>query len=174
MRGIYKIINQQTGKYYVGSSRNIPRRWKKHTKMLNANRHVNKKLQNAWNKYGQDCFQFVVIEELTESISLIDAEQKYLNVASSEQSKTYNLKFEANGWDWTNNREKLIASLPRGAFHKDYDSTIYEFVSENGETFKGTRCEFYTKYGLRTVKHHIRALIAGKRKTVKGWSLKSA
>jgi hypothetical protein len=173
MRGIYKIINQKTKDYYVGSSSEIPRRWRRHVEMLDGNRHVNKKLQNAWNKYGKDCFEFFVVEQLTEAQSLIEVEQRYLDVASSEQSKTYNLKFKANGWDWKNNRETLIASLPHGAYHKDYDSTIYEFVNESGETFKGTRCDFYTKYGLRTVKHHIRALITGKRKTVKGWSLKS-
>ena len=64
--GIYKIINKINGKYYVGSSVNIKdypnNRWSRHIADLNANRHHNDYLQRAWNKYGQDAFEFIIIE----------------------------------------------------------------------------------------------------------------
>lgn len=170
MRGIYKIINETTGKYYVGSSINIHKRWKKHRKMLRGKCHDNNHLQRAWLKYGQESFKFVIAEEVPESMSLTDVEQKYLDIARSEKSKTYNMKFACVGWDWESNREKLLESLPRGPRHKDYCPDIYTFKNLNtNELFTGTRCDFYTKYGFTNLKHHVKALVLGKRKSVKGW-----
>lgn len=50
--GIYKILNIKNGKFYIGSSNNIKVRWSQHKTLLKNNKHENKYLQNAWNKYG--------------------------------------------------------------------------------------------------------------------------
>jgi GIY-YIG catalytic domain len=174
VQGIYKIINEATGKYYVGSSKNIPRRWKKHLAMLNGKYHANKHLQSSWIKYGKEQFKFLVVEKVPETLSLTDVEQKYLDIAKNEQSKTYNIQFECIGWNWETNKEKLLASLPRGSNHKDYCRNIYTFKNlSTNELFTGTRCDFYTKHGLKNLKHHVRSLVLGKRKSVKGWYLKT-
>lgn len=76
--GIYKIINKVNGKYYVGRSANLIRRWIDHKKSLNGGYHKNAHLQSAWNKYGADAFEFVVIEYIDESL-LKEIEQKYIN-----------------------------------------------------------------------------------------------
>lgn len=65
--GIYKIINQIDGKYYVGSSNNIEgNRWPYHKYHLRKGDHYNNHLQNAWNKYGESCFEFVIVNEVLE------------------------------------------------------------------------------------------------------------
>src|ERR1035437_397640 len=51
--GIYKIINKIDGKYYIGSSDHIKRRWYSHRTELRKNRHGNQYLQRARNKYGE-------------------------------------------------------------------------------------------------------------------------
>lgn len=57
MKGyIYYIINNTTQKRYVGITIDIRRRWNKHRSELRANKHHSYKLQNAWNKYGEDDF----------------------------------------------------------------------------------------------------------------------
>src|SRR3989304_1436717 len=61
--GIYKIINKTNGKYYVGSSNDIIGRWFTHKSQLNRNNHCNPHLQRAWNKYGKDNFEFIIVEE---------------------------------------------------------------------------------------------------------------
>lgn len=61
--GIYQITNKINGKKYIGSSKDIYKRWYQHKYELNKNKHGNKHLQNAWNKYGQDSFEFEIIEE---------------------------------------------------------------------------------------------------------------
>ena len=98
--GIYKIINKITGQYYVGSAKNIENgcrsRWNVHVGRLNNNKHTNDYLQNAWNKYGNDKFKFVIVELVSpENILLV--EQKYLDIAKEEQDKCYNLSFIAGG-----------------------------------------------------------------------------
>ena len=51
--GIYCIRNKINNKYYIGQSIDIKNRWKEHKYNLRHNKHVNNKLQNAWNKYGE-------------------------------------------------------------------------------------------------------------------------
>lgn len=63
MIGIYKITNIDTNKVYIGQSNDIKYRFRQHKCKLRANKHYNKYLQNAWNKYGEKHFIFSVIEE---------------------------------------------------------------------------------------------------------------
>ena len=59
---IYKIRNVVNGKFYVGSTINQKDRFRNHRRLLRKNRHHCAHLQAAWNKYGEDCFKFEVIE----------------------------------------------------------------------------------------------------------------
>lgn len=56
--GIYKIRNKKNDKVYIGSSRNIERRFREHKVYLKNDSHCNNHLQNSWNKYGKENFEF--------------------------------------------------------------------------------------------------------------------
>lgn len=60
--GIYCINNKVTNKKYIGQSKHVKERWSKHKNELNSNKHFNSYLQNAWNKYGSENFEFYVLE----------------------------------------------------------------------------------------------------------------
>lgn len=60
--GIYKIVNTVNNKVYVGQSVEIERRWKRHKRELNDNKHGNDYLQRAWNKHDKKNFRFEIIE----------------------------------------------------------------------------------------------------------------
>ena len=60
MTGIYVIVNRRDGKYYLGSSVNIDKRWREHKRLLKLNKHHSKPLQNAYNKYGISCLNYIV------------------------------------------------------------------------------------------------------------------
>ena len=74
MRGVYKITNKINGKIYVGESLNIEKRWERHKKDLSSKTHCNYKLQNDYNKYGHEAFEFEVIVTLDKDISNIVGE----------------------------------------------------------------------------------------------------
>jgi len=60
--GIYQIKCLANSKIYIGSSKNIGRRYNGHLRKLSRNVHKNKYMQHSWNKYGQDNFEFSIIE----------------------------------------------------------------------------------------------------------------
>lgn len=60
--GIYKIKCLGNGKIYIGSSYCIEKRYKNHIAKLRLNKHINKFLQSAYNKYGEQSFVLSVIE----------------------------------------------------------------------------------------------------------------
>jgi group I intron endonuclease len=59
--GIYWIVRIGSGQSYVGSAINFVRRWAEHRRLLEAGKHHSRHLQNAWNKYGPDAFQFDIL-----------------------------------------------------------------------------------------------------------------
>jgi group I intron endonuclease len=77
--GIYQIRNTVNGKVYVGSAVNFARRFSQHQSALRNGKHDSGKLQNAWNKYGEDSFAFSVIERVVEVSNLISREQYWID-----------------------------------------------------------------------------------------------
>ncbi len=75
--GIYQILNLLTGDKYIGSTTNIVRRWQEHHKALRNGSHHCKHLLAAWEKYGEDAFEFAILE-YCEPSDLLDREQTYL------------------------------------------------------------------------------------------------
>lgn len=109
--GIYGIISKSFPKIYIGSSNNIAARIKKHKSQLIKNNHHCKYLQNAWNKYGEADFIFIIIEKVDltleekrlNELRLFRFEQKYIDKYSdylynsmrvAGQYKNYKLNFE--------------------------------------------------------------------------------
>jgi group I intron endonuclease len=61
--GIYKIQSKSMPeRTYVGSAINLRDRWWNHIGKLKSNTHGNAKLQNHFNKYGEEDFVFIIIE----------------------------------------------------------------------------------------------------------------
>ena len=62
--GVYKILNLINKKFYIGSTSDIDgfrARWSEHKYQLKHNKHHNQYLQNAWNKYREEKFEFQII-----------------------------------------------------------------------------------------------------------------
>lgn len=56
--GVYQIRNTGNGKVYVGSSADVKKRKSQHWSDLRRSRRYNSHLQSAWNKYGENSFEF--------------------------------------------------------------------------------------------------------------------
>lgn len=77
--GIYKIINSINGKIYIGSAVKFKNRWRCHLHRLRKGSHHSRKLQNSWNKHGEDSFQFLIVEVVTDHADLVVREQHYID-----------------------------------------------------------------------------------------------
>lgn len=79
-KGIYKITNIINGKIYIGSTGiSFNTRFKKHINDLDTNKHGNRYLQNAWDKYTKNSFIFEIIEIIDNVELIIIKEQYYLD-----------------------------------------------------------------------------------------------
>ena len=77
MIGVYKITNKITGDCYVGSSKDIGKRWKRHIySHKTKGKHYEYFLYRAMRKYGIDNFEFEILE-VCEDFERIPLEQKY-------------------------------------------------------------------------------------------------
>ena len=61
--GVYKITNNITGDFYIGSSKDIKLRWVSHRNPAAQKRLPNSKLYKAMAEFGLDNFKFEVLEE---------------------------------------------------------------------------------------------------------------
>lgn len=77
--GIYSITHTETGRCYVGQSSSLGTRWLWHKAALRRRAHPNTMLQRTWDKYGPECFEFVVLEHVTSTSDLCDREQHWMD-----------------------------------------------------------------------------------------------
>lgn len=100
-RCIYKIINVVNNKFYVGSAVDFEKRKARHIWRLRRGDHANKHLQAAWTKYGEHSFLFAVVEEVSEDVDLLAAENVWLKEHVGKEY-CYNLGTDATaptrGW----------------------------------------------------------------------------
>lgn len=66
--GIYSIVNLVNNKMYIGQSIRLTIRWRDHKHELKNKKHYNIHLQRAWNKYGEEKFKFVILEECSKDL----------------------------------------------------------------------------------------------------------
>lgn len=152
--GIYKIENLVNGKVYIGQSKNVQKRIWEHRYQLKKGIHDNIYLQNSFNKYGIENFDFSVIElcpveELNSKemyyVSLYNSHDRLYgyNIQKPSEENTYELAEET--------KEKLrkinlkytdedIFNMIISYFHK-YNKvpTMQEFTEEYKGIISGDR-----------------------------------
>lgn len=96
LSGVYKIACTATGKFYIGSAKDIQHRLARHKSDLSRNVHHNALLQRAVNKYGKDVFEFEILEFIDDTESLLKREQYYLDTLNPcDINVGFNLAVEA-------------------------------------------------------------------------------
>lgn len=116
--GVYAIRNIVNGKVYIGSASNISKRWSRHRKDLRSNEHRNRHLQAAWNLYGEDSFEFIIIE-LTDRLT--EREQHWMDITGCcDRFRGYNDAPFARttrgraGKTWTPEERAHLSKVMRG------------------------------------------------------------
>ena len=91
--GVYKITNTVTGDFYIGSSKDVKKRWKQHKKSSVWKYYPNNPMYQDMKKYGVENFDFQILEEV-EIDKLKESEQQLIE----KMHPTYN-SYNANGLD---------------------------------------------------------------------------
>ena len=119
--GIYCIENLANGKRYIGQSKNIERRINNHKNLLRKNEHHNEYLQRAWNKYGENCFQFYIICSCSESV--IDNFERFYISLYNTTNDNFGYNLESGGNIGKKHSPKTIEKLIK--IHKSERVQIY-------------------------------------------------
>lgn len=82
-KAIYIIVNTVNSKVYVGSSVDVGKRRSSHFRSLDKNKHPNKHLQSAYNKYSKDAFAMHLLEYVDDESNLLEREQYWINTTKS-------------------------------------------------------------------------------------------
>jgi group I intron endonuclease len=93
---VYSIVHIVSGKPYIGSAIDADKRFSEHKFDLIHNHHDNLRLQNAWNKYGSDAFEFKILEEVLDPANLLEREQYWMDkLRSYDRAKGFNIRKKA-------------------------------------------------------------------------------
>ena len=101
LSGLYKITNIENGHFYIGSSENIYKRWRRHRYELTHQRHHSAYLQRAWDKYGENNFTWELLT-LVEPPQLLEEEAFWITVLAP----AYNVGSVGGGDNFSNNPKK--------------------------------------------------------------------
>lgn len=129
---VYQIKNTVTGDLYVGSSIYMRRRIRQHIYHLERKTHANRRLQNAFLKYGRESFSVSILEDgfTREKISIV--EQKHMDTLKPE----YNILENAYTHLGSVRREETKAKI--GASHKGMKHTE-EAKAKMSKSLKGKK-----------------------------------
>ncbi|MHC5280258.1 GIY-YIG nuclease family protein [Listeria kieliensis] len=61
--GVIQLKNDQNGKIFIDTVPNLKNRWSYYVMSLDSNRHPNKQLQEEWNAFGKEHFNYQVLFE---------------------------------------------------------------------------------------------------------------
>jgi len=117
---VYSILNKSNGKIYVGLTKQGKHRFTQHKYHLKRNTHPNQHLQSSWNKYGEDSFEFNVLEPCGDD-KLGGNENWWIEYFdSTNPKKGYNLKEGGdNGFKFTEESKKRMSLAQKGKTHSE-------------------------------------------------------
>ena len=106
---IYQIINSQNGRIYVGETLRGDLRWKEHLSYLRGDYHDNSDLQDDFNKFGEEVFEWSIIKELPKDKQVLLLEEiKTINSFLKEGKNLYNLSLTIDQLIMLQESEKIL------------------------------------------------------------------
>ena len=116
--GIYCIRNIINNKSYIGSAIKFKSRKNQHFSELRRNIHTNGRLQNAFNKYGEENFVFEILCIVENKYNLIHIEDLYIKLFdTSNRNIGYNICSKAGsllGFKFSDESKKKMSIASKG------------------------------------------------------------
>ena len=129
---VYQIINTETGDRYVGSSKNVMKRWTEHKCHSTWKARPSSPLYQDMQKYGVENFRFQILTPVMKEY-LKQVEQEFIDMLHP----IYN-DINANGWDFERQEEtqKMYRQSEKGkeSHRKSNKKYLHQPCFYNGET----------------------------------------
>lgn len=162
--GIYQILHAESGRRYIGQSKDIRYRLRKHREKLAGNKHHNRAIQSAWNKYSSDAFLFEPI---------IYCSLENLNMYEEDCIKAFSSNKKGYGYNF-----RTVAETNRGMRFKSklykagdkYNRLTFIERVEDREGF--VRWKFSCECG-KVINALVYAVISGNTKSCGCWNLQN-
>ena len=105
---IYKILNKVNNKIYIGQTvRSLNERINEHKSNFKINKSNNQYLLNAFNKYGWENFEFIIVDNVETIEDLNEKEIYYINLYKSND-RNFGYNIAGGGKNSIPNSETLI------------------------------------------------------------------
>ena len=89
---VYRIVNSVNRRVYVGETMRGELRWIEHLRCLRGNRHQNQHLQADFDEFGEDVFEWSIIQELPKDKEvLVQEETNTIQRLLAEGKELYNI-----------------------------------------------------------------------------------
>ena len=143
---LYSITNTVNNKRYIGITHNLKNRFYEHQYKLRNGKHHSKKLQRAWDKYGESSFSFSVLDTIEGDF--LEASQAEVKTIEKYNSY-YNGYNETLGGDGQNkyDYDEIVDfylnnnySIMETCIHFGiYDQVVYNALKNNGIDYKNLK-----------------------------------
>lgn len=154
---VYIIINNVNGKVYIGSTNSITDRFGNHKRTLNNGIHHNEHLQNAWNKYGSDSFEFKTLMVCPDK-ERNHCEQMFMDLYDSQNHDCgYNIKDAEGHFIADETKFKISEALTGKQKTEEHKQKISksltgrtrseESIKKQSESMSGENNQMYGKIG---------------------------
>lgn len=170
--GIYCIENIENNKKYIGQSKDINDRWRRHISELNHGKHDNDYLQKSWNKYGVDCFKFYVLEYC--NIEKLDEKEKYYIELYNTLNRDLGYNLKSGGQNGGSVYSKETCRKMSKSVKQSYDESLIDKRRQDAlnqwsnpeikEKHIGYKNGMYGKHHSEKTKNKIREIAKKKRK----------
>jgi group I intron endonuclease len=153
--GVYKILNNINGKFYIGYSKDIIHRFDIHQSKLKTNTHWNILLQRSYNKYKLENFQFIILHTFNNIKEAQNKELEYLEDVNIREL-LFNLHYNNSGGDMLSfhpDKEKIIKNRINTQLLNNSKLSKLELSDKYGK--KGEKNGMYGKTHTNIVKQKL-------------------
>lgn len=159
--GIYIIRNSIDRRVYIGSSKNIKKRFERHKSDLKCSRHGNRYLQSFVNKYGLDSLEFEILDKCNEE-DLLKVEEYRINEYNSLR-EGFNLALPDRRIFTEEHKNNVKLARINSKFNKQIN-----VIQNNIIIFTGNIDSIIKRFNVD--RSSVYKIVNGKRRTHKGYT----
>lgn len=132
--GIYFIQIDGTDLFYIGEGWDVYQRWGNHLWLLRKGKHYNKKIQKAYDEFGESAFSFIIYEDGINNEKLRVRYEQFLIYKFKAISGGLNIQ-KRKGWVDPQAKEFYIKNFLTG--EEVRGTNVTKFARDMGESTRG-------------------------------------